>query len=165
MADNLRGVEALYRVVNVIRDEFLTNPFCNTVTIGSLTEIDLAKMTIFPMAHITFEAVSHYDNSLSFRFTVFNLDIVSISKELPSDAITQPLTNGYGNDNLLYVLTNQMYVINRLIARLKDTSISEYGYELNGNPQSDVINKEMENMLAGYQTTFDVVVPNDINKC
>ena len=48
MADNLRGVEAVYRVVQALNDELISNPFCNTVTLGEQTEIDLAKMTIFP---------------------------------------------------------------------------------------------------------------------
>lgn len=157
MADNLKGVEALYTVLNVIQDEFNLNPFCNTVTIGNLTEIDLAKMTIFPMAHITVESVTHNDNSLTFDLTLFNLDIVSISKDLP--------TSSYGNDNLIYVLTNQLYVINRAVQRIKNNTIYNDGFELNGTPVSDVINKQLENMLAGYQTTISVTVANDINKC
>jgi hypothetical protein len=165
MADNLRGVEALYRVVNVMRDEFLSNPFCNTCTIGTLTEIDLAKQTMFPLAHITIENVTHYDNSLSFQMTIFNLDIVSISKDLP--VVETPNNNilGYGNDNLMFVLTNQLYVINRAVARMMSSTIYLNGWQLEGNPMSEVINKEMENMLAGYQTTLTLTVPNDIDKC
>jgi len=158
MADNLRGVEALYRVIEAIRNELQTNPFCNKVTQGTLTEVDLAKMTIFPMAHITLENVTHNDNSLSFNVTVFNLDIVEVSKDLPADDI-------YGNDNLIYIWTNQLYVINRLVARLKQSTIFHNGWQLEGNPQSDFINKEDGNMLAGYQTTFTLTVPNDISKC
>ena len=163
--DNLRGVEALFRVVDVIRDEFLSNVFCNTCTVGTLTEIDLAKMTIFPMAHITVESVTHNENSLSFLMTVFNLDIVNVSKELPSNSIAQPYIAGYGNDNLMFVLTNQLYVINRAVARMKSSTIYSNGWQLEGNPISEVVNKEMENMIAGYQTTFTLTVPNDINKC
>lgn len=165
MADKLRGVEALYRVVNVIRDEFLSNAFCNNVTIGTLTEIDLQKMTIFPMAHITVENVTHNDNSLSFQMTVFNLDVVNISKELPSNNIDQVKIAGYGNDNLMFVLTNQLYVINRAVQRMKSSTIYLNGWQLEGNPMSEVVNKEMENMIAGYQTTFTLTVPNDIDKC
>lgn len=156
--DNLRGVESLYRVVEMVRNDLATNPFCNNVTMGTLTEIDLAKMTIFPMAHLSLENVIHNDNSLTFQITVFNLDIVQVSKELPADPI-------FGNDNLMYIWTNQLYVINRLVARMKQSTIYANGWQLEGNPQSDFINKEMENMLAGFQTTFQLTVPNDINKC
>ncbi len=158
MADNLRGVEAIYRVIDTIKEELSTNPFCNKVTLGELTEIDLAKMTMFPLANITLDNVTHKENSLSFQITVTNVDIVDISKEVPVDDI-------YGNDNLVYIWTNQLYVINRLVARLRESSINDYIWELDNDPQSDFINKEMENMLAGFQTTINLTIPNDINKC
>jgi hypothetical protein len=65
----------------------------------------------------------------------------------------------------MYILTNQLYVINRLVSRLRQRTLYNDGWEISGTPQSDVINKEMENMLAGYQTTINIVVPNDINMC
>lgn len=158
MADNLKGVESIYRVIETIKEELNSNPFCNKVTLGELTEIDLAKMTMFPLANITLDSVTHKDNSLSFQVTITNVDIVDISKDLPQDDI-------YGNDNLVYIWTNQLYVINRLVARLRESSINDYIWELDNDPQSDFINKEMENMLAGFQTTINLTLPNDISKC
>jgi hypothetical protein len=157
MADNLRGVEAIYRIIKSLETELLSNPFCHTVSMGTLTEVDLEKDTIFPLGHITLDTVSHKENTLAFQITIINLDIVSISKEV-SDSI-------YGNDNLVYIWTNQLYVINRLISRIKQSTIYSDGWELSGEPQSDFINKEMENMLAGFQTTITIIVPNDINVC
>jgi len=158
MADNLRGVEAVYRIIDALKTELLSNDFCNKVTLGTLTEIDLAKMTIFPLSHITLDTVTHNENTLSFSITIYNLDIVEISKDLPADDI-------YGNDNLVYIWTNQLYVINRLVSRIKQSTIYNDGWELENIPISDFINKEMENMLAGFQTTIVITVPNDISKC
>ena len=156
--DNLRGVEAIYRIIEILKSELSSNPFCNNVTVGMLTEIDLQKMSIFPMAHISLENVTHNDNSLSFRITIFNLDVVEISKD-------QQLNDIYGNDNLLYIWQNQLYVINKLVNKIKSSMTYYDGWEINNNPQSDFINKEFENMLAGYQTTIELTVPNDMSKC
>lgn len=158
MADNLRGVEAVYRVIDAIKVELESNPFCNKVTLGEMTEVDLAKMTIFPLANITMDNVTHSENSFTFQITIVNVDIVEISKDLPADNI-------YGNDNLIYIWTNQLYVINRLVARLREGNINDYIWQLEGDIQSDFINKEMEGMLAGYSTTINVTIPNDISKC
>jgi hypothetical protein len=158
MADNLRGVEAIYRVIDALKTELLSNPFCNKVTMGTLTEVDLAKMTVFPLSHISLDTVTHNENTLSFSITLFNLDIVDVSKDLPADEI-------YGNDNLVYIWTNQLYVVNRLVARIKQSTIYNDGWELENIPSSDFINKEMENMLAGFQTTIVITVPNDISVC
>jgi len=158
MADNLRGVEAVYRIIDALKTELLSNDFCNKVTLGTLTEIDLAKMTVFPLSHITLDTVTHNENTLSFSITIYNLDIVEISKDLPANDI-------YGNDNLVYIWTNQLYVINRLVSRIKQSTIYNDGWELENIPVSDFINKEIENMLAGFQTTIVITVPNDISKC
>jgi hypothetical protein len=158
MADNLRGVEAIYRVIEAMKDELESNPFCNKVTLGELTELDLAKMTMFPLANITMDNVTHSENSLTFQLTIVNVDIVDISKDAIQDNI-------YGNDNLIYIWTNQLYVINRLVARLRQSTIAIDTMELEGDPQSEFINKEFENMLAGFTTTINLTVPNDINKC
>ncbi len=158
MADNLRGVEAIYRVIEAMKAELESNPFCNKVTLGELTELDLAKMTMFPLANITMDNVTHSENSLTFQITIVNVDIVDISKDAIQDNI-------YGNDNLIYIWTNQLYVINRLVARLRQSTIAIDTMELEGDPQSEFINKEFENMLAGFTTTINLTVPNDINKC
>jgi hypothetical protein len=158
MADNLRGVEAIYRVIQAMKAELESNPFCNKVTLGELTELDLAKMTMFPLANITMDNVTHSENSLTFQITIVNVDIVDISKD-------EPVNDIYGNDNLIYIWTNQLYVINRLVARLRQSTIAIDTMELEGDPQSEFINKEFENMLAGFTTTINLTVPNDINKC
>jgi len=156
MADK-RGILALYDLIDTLKTELESNPFCNNVTIGELTEVDLRKQTIFPMAHITLNDVTHADNSLTFSITIVNVDIVNISKD-----VTQEY---YGNDNLFYILTNQLFVINKLVSRLKDSNVSAYNWQLEGNPLSTVINKEMENMIAGYETNLNISIPNTINKC
>ena len=157
MENNKKGVEALYNIIDSLNEELLSNPFVNKVTVGRLTEIDLAKNTIFPLSHIMLNSIRHNENTLSFNLTVINLDIVNISKEAEIGV--------YGNDNTMYILSNQLYVINRLLSRLKQSTIYKDGWELEGTPDSDVIDKEMENMLTGYQTDITINVPNDISKC
>lgn len=157
MANNLQGVQAIYRVIDTIKRELESNPFCNNVTVGTLTQIDLEKMTIFPLGHIVLENVTHNDLTLTFQVTIYNLDIVDISKE-PSNGV-------YGNDDMIYIWTNQLFVINRLISRFKETLFYGEGIEIDNVPSSDFISKELENMLAGVQTTLNITVPNDISKC
>ena len=124
MVNNLQGVEAIYRVLSSLKQELSSNPFCNNVTMGTLTEIDLNKITIFPMSHLSLENVVHNDLTLSFQVTIYNLDIVDISKET-SDSL-------YGNDDMVYIWTNQLFVINRLISRFKETTLYGDGYEIAG---------------------------------
>jgi hypothetical protein len=151
MADNLRGVQSLYRVIDSLKTELLSNDFCNEVTVGEMTELDLEKQTAFPLANITINSVTHNNNSLTFDVTIVNVDIVEITKDEPED-------------NLIYIWSNQLFVINKLVSRIKGNKLYET-WEINNDPQSEFINKEFENMLAGCQTTLNITVPNDISKC
>jgi len=157
MADNLRGVQSLYRVIDSLKTELINNDFCNSVTVGELTELDLQKQTVFPLANITVNSVTHNTNSLTFDVTITNVDIVEISKDEPENLI-------YNNDNLIYIWSNQLFVINKLVSRIKASKIYET-WEILNDPQSEFINKEFENMMAGCQTTLNITVPNDISTC
>lgn len=157
MADNLRGVQSLYRVIDSLKTELINNDFCNSVTVGELTELDLEKQTVFPLANITVNSVTHNTNSLTFDVTITNVDIVEISKDEPENLI-------YNNDNLIYIWSNQLFVINKLVSRIKSNKIYET-WEILNDPESEFINKEGENMLAGCRTTLNITVPNDISTC
>jgi hypothetical protein len=162
----LMGVEAIYRLLDAMNTELESNVFCNSVSMGFKTEVDLAKQTIFPMAHIYLDTINFNDNSMSFNLTIINLDIVTISKDLPENSVYYKKDkNIFGNDNLVYIWTNQLYVINQLISRLKQSTTFSGGWQLDGTPTSTFINKELENMLAGFETTLSITVPNDISKC
>lgn len=158
MEDNLRGVQSVYRLIEALNNELINNEFCNSVTFGELTELDLQKLTLFPLANITLNSVSHESNNLIFDVTIVNVDVVDISKDPIENLI-------YGNDNLIYIFTNQLFVINKLIGKLQNRTLYDDSWELIGQPNSEFINKKFENMLAGFQTTLQIALPNDINKC
>lgn len=154
---NKKGVDALNNILTVMEEELITNPFCNTVNIGLINEDILIKKTIYPFAHIFLNNISYPENTISFNITVINMDVVSFEK-------TEE-TVDFKNDNVLSVLTNQMYVVNRLIARIRRTNDNNDGYEIANVPQSEVIERKEADVLIGYRTDFTIVVPNDINKC
>ena len=156
--DNNAGVNALKSLIDTLVNEFKSNQFVSSVRIGTMNEVDLDKQNLFPLAHIVINDVTHNEHSFTFNFTILNLDSLIISK----DEITDQT---YGNDNLYNIWTNQLYVINRLVARMKSSTIYQDGFELDGTPRSEFIDRQFEQMLAGVQTDISITVPNNINKC
>ena len=65
----------------------------------------------------------------------------------------------------MYIWVNQLFVINKLVERIKANFTDYDGWEIENNPTSDFIDKEVENILAGYKTSISLTVPNDISKC
>ena len=102
-----------YDIVDIIRDNLRESNSINTVTFGSLDEVDLDKTTIFPLAHIFVDRVRHEENILVFDISVLVADIVDYNTRKAED------DDFYKNDNLHDVLNTQLSVINSLISNSK----------------------------------------------
>ena len=151
-------MQGFYNITTVIKNQLLQDPFCNTVTIGDLFEVDLRKQTIFPLSHIIVNSADLENNVWRFNMSVISMDIVDKSKELTTDHFT-------GNDNEHDVLNTQHAVLNRLLEVLRRGSLYEEHYHLDGNPSLEPFTERFENYLAGWTATFDVLIPNDMTAC
>jgi hypothetical protein len=87
-----------------------------------------------------------------------NMDIVDQSKDPVIDQY-------YGNDNLHYVYNTQLAVINEFVQLVKRGSISRDGFQLNGDASSEAFMDRYENLLAGWVTTINIDVANNISVC
>lgn len=156
MADE--GIRGYYLVVDAIKTELLSNPNIATCTFGDITDIDLDKQSIFPLAHIIIDNVVNAEKSLQFSFTVLTMEQLNSSKVYVEDLFE-------GNTNVHNILNTQLAVSNRLISRLRSGELYEDGYQLIGNPTCEPFFDRFENVLAGWSTSFVVEIFNDIYKC
>lgn len=158
MITNTYGLQNFYKVTDMMREAFDNSPYVNTVTYGNIFEIDLSKQTIFPLTHIQVNTATHSENLITYSISIMNMDIVDQSKE---DVIDQY----YGNDNLHYVYNTQLAVINEFVQLVKRGSISRDGFQLNGDASSEAFMDRYENLLAGWVTTINIDVANNISVC
>lgn len=147
-----------YNVTDKIKDTLNAEPFVNTVTYGSLDDIDLNKQTIFPLSHVIVNNCNVAGNTLTFNISVLAMDVVDESKEEVSDDFV-------GNDNEQDVLNTQLAVLNRLISILQRGEVYTDKYQVVGAVGCEPFVDRFENKLAGWVATFDVVVENDMTIC
>jgi hypothetical protein len=147
-----------YSVIDNIKAELIASPFVNTVTEGSIFEVDLNKQTIFPLSHIMINNVNIEQNVMRFNISVIAMDIVDISKSETTDVFK-------GNDNEQDVLNTQLAVCQRLAASLFNGDLSDTNYQLDGVPSCEPFTERFENLLAGWTMTFDIIVPNEMSIC
>jgi len=150
------GAQAFYRITQTIKDELVSNVNVNTVTYGDITKIDLSKQTIFPLSHIMVNNVTQLQGILNFNITVFTMDVVDYSK----DATTDIFLN---NNNEQDVLNTQLAVANRMIEKLRSGSLYLSQFQLDGNASCEPFMDRFENEIAGWASTFSVLVQNDID--
>jgi len=153
-----QGVRGYYQITQTIKTNLLTDENVNTVTTGDIFDIDLAKQTIFPLAHIIVNSVTIQEQVLQFNITVMCMDIVDVSKDETTD-------NFVGNNNEQDILNTQLAVANKLVGILSKGTLYQDKYQLSGDAACEFFYERFENRLAGVACTFDVLIANDINVC
>lgn len=151
-------MKGFYNLTDKLKDTLLAEPFVNTVTIGSLDDVDLNKQTIFPLSHITVNNTTVSTNTLTFNISILSMDIVDISKAETTDIFV-------GNDNEQDVLNTQLDLLTRVINTLQRGDVFTELYQVEGDVSCEPFVDRFENKLAGWVATFDVLVQNDMTIC
>ena len=157
MATN-KSQRGFYLITQVIKDELLSNPSIKTLSFGDITDIDLQKQTMFPLAHMIVESVTHAEKTLQFSFTILTMEQIDSTKEYTEDLF-------FGNINTHDILNTQLAVSNKLITKLRKGQLFTDGYQLVGDATCEPFFDRFENVLAGWATSFTVEMFNDIDYC
>jgi hypothetical protein len=147
-----------YNVTKKIKDALNAEPFVNTVSFGSLDDVDLNKQTIFPLSHIIVNNCNVASNTMTFNISILAMDIVDESKDEVTDIFV-------GNDNEQDVLNTQLEVLNRVLAILQRGDLYTDLFQVDGAVGCEPFVDRFENKLAGWAATFDVLVQNDMTVC
>ena len=152
------AIRSFYLLTQAIKDELEADPSINTVSFGDITELDLRKQTMFPLAHIMLNSVTNRDNVLVYNLSVFVMDVVDTSKSQTTDWFV-------GNDNEQDVLNTCLVVINKLATKLRKGALFINRYQLDADVVFEPFVERFDNSLAGFVGTFDILVTNDIDIC
>lgn len=151
-------MKQVYQTTTKIKEALEAEPFINTVTFGSLNDVDLDKQTIFPLGHLTINSTSVATNVFRFSMSILVMDIVDISKEETTDRFT-------GNDNEQDVLNTTLAVLTRVLNIMQRADLYREKYQIEDVVSCEPFVDRFENKLAGWAATFTVTVQNDMTVC
>ena len=146
-----------YDIIDKMKTYLQGNNNINTVTFGDIFEVDLAKQTIFPLAHIIVNSCTFQEHVVRFNMQIICMDIVQDSKE---DLKGQ--TN-YFHDitNKQDVLNTMFFVVNGLQSALRSGEMYSDLFQIDSDFDAQMFEDRFENLLAGWSLTLDVIVPNN----
>lgn len=101
MATADKAIRGFYLVLDTVKNELLSNNNIETCTFGDITDVDLEKQSMFPLAHIIPESVTQTEKTQQFTFTVLVMDQIDSKKEYNTDLFT-------GNTNTQDIFGGQM---------------------------------------------------------
>ena len=151
-------MKSFYKVIDSIQTVVEAEPFNNTVTFGDISEIDLKKQSLFPLAHVMVNNMNIEQQHVSFNVTLFLMDLVDVSKEPDT-------TLFLGNDNTQDVLNTQAALATRVIRVLQKSNLYKQDFEILGTANCEPFTERFDNALAGWAVTFDVSAKDEMTYC
>ena len=151
-------MKGFYQVTDKLKTLLNAEPFVNTVTYGSIDDVDLDKQSIFPLSHIIVNNAIVGTKTTTFSISVLAMDIVDISNDEVTDTFV-------GNDNEQDVLNTQLALLTRVINELQRGDSYTDKYQVQEDVTCEPFVDRFENKLAGWTATFSVMVVNDMTVC
>ena len=151
-------MKGFYQVTDKIKTLLNAEPFVNTVTYGSIDDVDLDKQGIFPLSHIIVNNAVVGTKTTTFSISILAMDIVDISNDEVTDTFV-------GNDNEQDVLNTQLALLTRVINELQRGDSYTDKYQGEANVTCEPFVDRFENKLAGWTATLDVIVQNEMTVC
>jgi len=146
-----------YLVLEKIKQVLEAHSQVNVVTYGDIFDVDLNKQTIFPLSHIMVNSATISGQVIRFNISILAMDVVDETKENLRDQ-QEPF---YGTNNAQDILNTQLAVCNAVIKELERGDLHFDLYQLEGTPQCLPFQDRFENLLAGWNCTFDVLTANN----
>lgn len=151
-------MNSYFKIIDDVKTALIAEPFINNVSTGDIYDVDLKKITIFPLAHIIVDTIDIDTNVITMTVNILLMDIVDFNKEDSTDEIR-------GNNNELDVINNMMNVAARLQALLKRSSTYRETYELTSSFNCSPFEERFENNLAGLALDFTIRMENSMTSC
>jgi hypothetical protein len=151
-------MKGFYDLLEKIKWHFDNDPLVNTITQGSIHDVDLNKQTIFPLVHLMVNSSTLQSNTMKFNVSLISMDIVDESKDEVTDIYR-------GNNNEIDVLNTQHSILNRAYEMMHRGQLWDELIVIEGEPTLEPFVDRFENLLAGWTMTFDIVMPNDMTIC
>ena len=151
-------MNSYFKIIDDVKTALIAEPFINNVSTGDIYDVDLKKITIFPLAHIIVDTIDIDTNVITMTVNILLMDIVDFNKEDSTDEIR-------GNNNELDVINNMMNVAARLQALLKRSSTYRETYELTSSFNCSPFDERFENNLAGLALDFTIRMENSMTSC
>jgi len=133
------------KILNTIETQLKKDPYCKTVTEGSIFNIGLEKQAIYPIGHVEIYGLRSDGAAHTYSVAVICMDIVK---------------SDYSNEK--DVIQTQAAVCMRLSETMKRGDLFKDKYQMNLDESYEFFRDKYEHAVAGCTLTFSVTVPNEI---
>ncbi len=150
-------MRAYYDITEKLRDWLVGNELINVVTIGDISEVDLNKQGIFPLAHVIVNAASLDERVITFDISILLIDVVDTAV-----VSTKDVPEAFKGDNNLQDVYNSMLAVGNELSQqlMRGDLFSDY-FQVVDAIDAEPFQDRFANALAGWSVNFSIEVPNN----
>jgi len=153
-------MNTFYNLIDTIKSKLEVSEFNNQVTFGDITDVDLGKLTNFPLAHIMVDSADIDERTISYNVKLLVADVVDLDKDRRDDNMF------LGNSNMQDILNTQFYVVNKLVGQLRRLDLVSSNFlRIDSVVRTSPFRDRFENELAGWEAEVTIVAKNDVDIC
>jgi len=150
-------MKSYYEITEALNTHLSNNQITKTVTIGDITDVDLNKRSIFPLAHIIVNSGQITTQVVTLDISILFMDVVDYSQD-ETKAEQQPF---YGNNNLQDVHNTQLAAANLLGQSFLRGDLFGNTFQVADVVTLEPFQDRFENTLAGWSLNLSVQIAND----
>jgi len=139
-----------FKILDTLRAQLQATNLIATITDGQISDIDLAKQTIFPLAHIIINSASIEGKMQRFNITVLAMDILDSKEKYDLEPS---------------IMNAMLQALNRVHDIMKRGDLNPDYIMMDGDATLEPFTDRFENKLAGWAMTFDVIMVSDMTIC
>lgn len=149
-------MKSLIDFTDRLKTELEAIPLLKTVSLGDVTEIDLDKATIFPLAHVSINNGTIASATSTLQVSIMFLDVVDEGQGVRED-------NWYKNSSEIYVQNNMLTAATKLSQELLRGDAFRDLFQSENPITVEFVSEKFTNLLSGVVIDFEVVISNNID--
>lgn len=150
-------MRAYYNITTRLKEWLDSNEIINTITLGDISDVDLNKQTIFPLAHLIINNATISERVISFDLSILFIDVV----DMPVNSAKDSLDFFNGANNVQDVHNTMLAVANELTQHLLRGDLFDENYITADSVNCEPFEDRFENDLAGWALNISIDVPNN----
>ena len=139
-----------YKLLDTLKAQLNATNLINTVTDGQISDVDLAKQTLFPLAHIIVNSATIEGKLQRFNVTILAMDILDGKEKYDVEPS---------------IMNAMLQALNRVYEVMTRGDLNPDYIMIDGAPTLEPFTDRFENKLAGWAMTFDVIMMSEMTVC
>ena len=139
-----------FKLLDTLKAQLNATNLISTVTDGQISDIDLAKQTLFPLAHIIVNSATIEGKLQRFNVTILAMDILDGKEKYDVEPS---------------IMNAMLQSLNRVYEIMTRGDLNPDYIMIDGSPTLEPFTDRFENKLAGWAMTFDVVMMSEMTVC